>query len=76
MKDKKLHGIMKHSNEVTKAFVDKYNMTNAREIAKINQVTDLLLSIKDNERLFVLMSSAIDFALETINELKHYNKNK
>ena len=51
MKNKKLHDIMKHSNDVTKKLVEINNLDNPKEIAKINQITDLFISVKSNEKL-------------------------
>ena len=60
MKNKKLHDIMNHSNDITKSIVDKYELDNAKDIAKINQVTDLLLAIKDKKILLTIIYDAID----------------
>lgn len=59
MKNKKLHDIMKHSNDVTKSIVDKYNMTNPKEIAKINQITDLIIAVKDNKDLLSIIQDTL-----------------
>ena len=45
MKNKKLHDIMKHSNYVTKKLVEMNSLDNPKEIAKINQITDLFISV-------------------------------
>lgn len=59
MKNKKLHDIMKHSNNVTKMMVSDYNLTNPKVIAKINQITDLILSVKDDLNMLKLINKAI-----------------
>ena len=52
MKNKKLHDIMKHS----------------KEIAKINQITDLFISVKSNEKLLQLLTVAVDMVVDYINK--------
>lgn len=70
MKNKKLHDIMKHSNDVTKKLVEINNLDNPKEIAKINQITDLFISVKNNEKLLQLLTIAVDMAIDYINKNK------
>ena len=70
MKNKKLHAIMKHSNDVTKKLVEINNLDNPKEIAKINQITDLFISVKSNEKLLQLLTIAVDMAVDYINKNK------
>lgn len=68
MKNKKLHDIMKHSNDVTKKLVEINNLDNPKEIAKINQITDLFISVKNNEKLLQLLTVAVDMVADYINK--------
>ena len=68
MKNKKLHDIMKHSNDVTKKLVEMNSLDNPKEIAKINQITDLFISIKSNEKLLQLLTVAVDMVVDYINK--------
>ena len=68
MKNKKLHDIMKHSNDVTKKLVEINNLDNPKEIAKINQITDLFISIKSNEKLLQLLTVAVNMVVDYINK--------
>ena len=68
MKNKKLHDIMKHSNDVTKKLVEINNLNNPKEIAKINQITDLFISVKSNEKLLQLLTVAVDMVVNYINK--------
>ena len=68
MKNKKLHDIMKHSNDVTKKLVEINNLDNPKEIAKINQITDLFISVKNNEKLLQLLTVAVDMVIDYINK--------
>lgn len=68
MKNKKLHDIMKHSNDVTKKLVEMNSLDNPKEIAKINQITDLFISVKSNEKLLQLLTVAIDMVVDYINK--------
>ena len=68
MKNKKLHDIMKHSNDVTKKLVEINSLDNPKEIAKINQITDLFISVKSNEKLLQLLTVAVDMVVEYINK--------
>ena len=68
MKNKKLHDIMKHSNDVTKKLVEINNLDNPKEIAKINQITDLFISVKSNEKLLKLLTVAVDLVVDYINK--------
>ena len=68
MKNKKLHDIMKHSNDVTKKLVEMNSLDNPKEIAKINQITDLFISVKSNEKLLQLLTVAVDMVVEYINK--------
>ena len=72
MKNKKLHDIMKHSHTVTKKLVEINNLDNPKEIAKINQITDLFISVKSNEKLLQLLTVAVDMVVDYIKE----NNNK
>ena len=68
MKNKKLHDIMKHSNNVTKKLVEINSLDNPKEIAKINQITDLFISVKSNEKLLQLLTVAVDMVVDYINK--------
>ena len=68
MKNKKLHDIMKHSNDVTKKLVEINSLDNPKEIAKINQITDLFISVKSNEKLLKLLTVAVDMVVNYINK--------
>ena len=68
MKNKKLHDIMKHSNDVTKKLVEINSLDNPKEIAKINQITDLFISVKNNEKLLQLLTVAVDMVVDYINK--------
>lgn len=68
MKNKKLRDIMKHSNDVTKKLVEINNLDNPKEIAKINQITDLFISVKSNEKLLQLLTVAVDMVVDYINK--------
>ena len=68
MKNKKLHDIMKHSNDVTKKLVEINSLDNSKEIAKINQITDLFISVKSNEKLLKLLTVAVDMVVDYINK--------
>jgi hypothetical protein len=70
MKNKKLHDIMKHSNDVTKKLVEVNNLDNPKEIAKINQITDLFISVKNNTKLLQLLVVAVDMVVDYINKNK------
>lgn len=68
MKNKKLHDIMKHSNDVTKKLVEMNSLDNPKEIAKINQITDLFISVKSNEKLLQLLTVTVDMVVDYINK--------
>ena len=68
MKNKKLHDIMKHSNDVTKKLVEMNSLDNPKEIAKINQITDLFISVKNNEKLLQLLTVAVNMVVDYINK--------
>lgn len=70
MKNKKLHDIMKYSNDVTKKLVEVNNLDNPKEIAKINQITDLFISVKNNTKLLQLLVVAVDMVVDYINKNK------
>lgn len=70
MKNKKLHDIMKHSNDVTKKLIEVNNLDNPKEIAKINQITDLFISVKNNTKLLQLLVVAVDMVVDYINKNK------
>ena len=70
MKNKKLHDIMKHSNDVTKKLVEINNLDNPKEIAKINQITDLFISVKNDIKLLQLLVVAVDMVVDYINKNK------
>ena len=61
---------MKHSNDVTKKLVEINNLDNPKEIAKINQITDLFISVKSNEKLLQLLTVAVDMVVDYINKNK------
>ena len=73
MKNKKLQDIMKHSNNVTKKLVEINNLDNPKEIAKINQITDLFISVKSNEKLLQLLTVAVDMVVDYINKENKIN---
>ena len=68
MKNNNLHDIMKHSNDVTKKLVEINSLDNPKEIAKINQITDLFISVKSNEKLLQLLTVAVDMVVDYINK--------
>nr|DAM49290.1 MAG TPA: Protein of unknown function (DUF2533) [Crassvirales sp.] len=68
MKSKKLHDIMKHSNNVTKKLVEINSLDNPKEIAKINQITDLFISVRSNKKLLQLLTVAVDMVIDYINK--------
>ena len=68
MKNKKLHDIMKHSNDFTKKLVEINSLDNPKEITKINQITDLFISVKSNEKLLKLLTVAVDMVVDYINK--------
>ena len=68
MKNKKLHDIMKHSNDVTKKLVESNNLDSPKEIAKINQITDVFISVKNDEKLLQLLTVAVDMVVDYINK--------
>ena len=70
MKNKKLCDIMKHSNNVTKKLVEINSLDNPKEIAKINQITDLFISVKNNTKLLQLLVVAVDMVVDYINKNK------
>ena len=70
MKNKKLHDIMKHSNDVTKKLVEINSLDNPKEIAKINQITDLFISVKNDTKLLQLLVVAVDMVVDYINKNK------
>ena len=59
---------MKHSNNVTKKLVEMNSLDNPKEIAKINQITDLFISVKSNEKLLQLLTVAVDMVVDYIKE--------
>ena len=61
---------MKHSNDVTKKLVEINNLDNPKEIAKINQITDLFISVKNNTKLLQLLVVAVDMVVDCINKNK------
>ena len=73
MKNKKLHDIMKHSNDVTKKLVEMNSIDNHKEIAKINQITDLFISVKNNEKLLQLLTVAVNMVVDYINKENKIN---
>ena len=64
---------MKHSNDVTKKLVEINNLDNPKEIAKINQITDLFISVKSNEKLLQLLTVAVDMVVDYINKENKIN---
>lgn len=52
---KRLVRCLRHSNTDTKQVVQKYEITNRKEINKINQITDMLESIKNNPQLIAII---------------------
>ena len=59
---------MKHSNDVTKKLVEINSLDNPKEIAKVNQITDLFISVKSNEKLLQLLTVAVDMVVDYIKE--------
>ena len=68
MNNTNLHDILNHSNDVTKKLVEINNLDNHKEIAKINQITDLFISVKSNEKLLQLLTVAVDMVVDYINK--------
>ena len=64
---------MKHSNDVTKKLVEINNLDNPKEIAKINQITDLFISVKSNKKLLQLLTVAVDMVVDYINKENKIN---
>ena len=64
---------MKHSNDVTKKLVEMNSLDNPKEIAKINQITDLFISVKSNEKLLKLLTVAVDMVVDYINKENKIN---
>ena len=64
---------MKHSNDVTKKLVEINNLDNPKEIAKINQITDLFISVKSNKKLLQLLTVAVDMVIDYINKENKIN---
>ena len=64
---------MKHSNDVTKKLVEINRLDNPKEIAKINQITDLFISVKSNEKLLQLLTVAVDMVVDYINKENKIN---
>ena len=62
---------MKHSNNVTKKLVEINSLDNPKEIAKINQITDLFISVKSNEKLLQLLTVAVDMVVNYIKEINN-----
>lgn len=52
---KRLVRCLRHSNIDTKKVAQKYEMTNRKEINKVNQVTDMLESIRNNPQLIAII---------------------
>ena len=59
---------MKHSNDVTKKLVEINRLDHPKEIAKINQITDLFISVKSNEKLLQLLTATVDMVVDYINK--------
>jgi len=70
MKNKKLHNIITHSNIVTREIVDKYPELEAKDICKINQLTDLFISVKNNKKLIDILQETTSKVVEYIKEKK------
>ena len=68
MKNKKLHDIIKHSNDVIKKLVEMNSLDNPKEIAKIKQITDLFIAVKSNEKLLQLLTVAVNMVVDYIKE--------
>lgn len=71
-KDRSLRLIKSHCNVMTNKMIDKYNMLEherpAKGIAKVNQVTDLLISISNNPWLINIIEDAVQETIKYINE--------
>ena len=52
---KRLVRCLRHSNIDTKQTAQKYEMTNRKEIHKVNQITDMLESIRNNPQLIAII---------------------
>ena len=52
---KRLVRCLRHSNIDTKKVAQKYEMTNRKEINKVNQITDMLESIRNNPQLISII---------------------
>lgn len=53
-----------------KKLVEVNNLDNPKEIAKINQITDLFISVKNNTKLLQLLVVAVDMVVDYINKNK------
>ncbi len=71
-KDRALRLIKSHCNQVTNLIIDRYDMLErerpAKAIAKVNQVTDLLISIKHDKWLLNVIKDALEETLTYIRE--------
>lgn len=52
------------------SLVEVNNLDNPKEIAKINQITDLFISVKNNTKLLQLLVVAVDMVVDYINKNK------
>lgn len=70
-KDRALRLIKSHCNPVTNLIIDRYDILErekpAKAIAKVNQVTDLLISIKNDKWLLNVIKDALEETLTYIN---------
>ena len=55
---KRLVRFLRRVNIDTKQIVQKYELTNRKEIHKVNQITDMLESIRNNEQLIAVIREA------------------
>lgn len=74
-KDKKLHNVKNHCNPVTSMIIDRYNLLDAERpaklIAKVNQVTDLMISIHNQSDWLNIIRDAVDECSNYINNINN-----
>mgnify|MGYP006939723609 FL=1 len=68
MKNKKLHNIITHSNSVTRDIINQYPDLEVKDICKINQLTDLFISVQNNKKLISILEESASKVAKCINE--------
>lgn len=68
MKNKKLHNIITHSNSITRDIINQYPDLEVKDICKINQLTDLFISVQNNKKLINILKEATSKVVKYINE--------